>query len=259
MTIRRTVYSGVLVAFYAFAFLALPTAAHATVVAQHTGAADPTTEGWFASGPFVNVATGAVFNDNGSGFDAWMVDDNSTSSLGVYSRNVSAGEVATGTSSGWTMSSNLRVIDTPGGSIVNDGSPSISYRDGSKSWQMHFETTVGGLNVFLLTNVGVAGHTISVSGSADDYHLYELIFDSADGKADLFIDGALAFSDYEGANLVSAANISFGTGSTATLGQGNYNTVSLEVDTAVVPEISSWLIFAAGLVGLGAVRRRLSA
>ena len=58
---------------------ALGSAAQAATLYVHEGAANPVTEGWSAhTGTGGGTTASAVYNDAGSGFDAWAVDDNST-------------------------------------------------------------------------------------------------------------------------------------------------------------------------------------
>ena len=52
-----------------------PESANGAALYSHSGATDPTSEGWIAGGAGVGVTTGTVFNDLGSGTDAWFVNE----------------------------------------------------------------------------------------------------------------------------------------------------------------------------------------
>lgn len=49
----------------------------AAALVSHSGAADPTGEGWVQAFGAIPPTVGPVVNDLGSGLDAWIVDDNS--------------------------------------------------------------------------------------------------------------------------------------------------------------------------------------
>lgn len=54
--------------------------AHRTMaeIIAHTDSADPTTEGWTSAAGAGGVSVSAVMDDQGSGIDAWSVNDFST-------------------------------------------------------------------------------------------------------------------------------------------------------------------------------------
>lgn len=64
-------------------------------VIEHAGASDPTTEGWSATA-FVNTSAGPVLDDQGSGVDAWFVDDDGTAigDVGWYRYELTGQQVA---------------------------------------------------------------------------------------------------------------------------------------------------------------------
>jgi hypothetical protein len=241
--------------------------ANAALIALHDGATDPTTEGWvFQSNLPSGISIGPVINDLGTGIDAWAVDDNSLSANGRYSSAISDEQVMKATTLGWMLSTRLRSVQIPDPDstlqtrdVTDDGSPGIAFRDGTRSWSLHFETTAtDDLNVYLMTDVAVPGSRdgipVPIAGGAGSYHLYDIVYDPLDGNADFFVDGALTFSDWMGAPL-ALQGLYFGAGTTPALGHGNFNLVRFQV--VPIPP-AAWL-FGSGLLGLVGVARRKAA
>lgn len=230
----------VLVPIVATALALLPgfaLTASALVVIEHAGANDPVSQGWGASG-FTNVAVGPVVNDLGSGFDAWKVDDNGTAigDAGFYTFVPGPAQLTQAATWGWKLSTRLRVVEAPdpvGGapSILFDGSPFVSYRDGARSWQLHFGAQADGDPIVHLATAfapNPAGTTIVLDGAGPGYHLYELVYDPVTQTADLLVDGAVVHTGYPGAPLTQTF-VLFGAGSSCCLGWGNFNLVRLDI------------------------------
>lgn len=129
----------------------------AAVLFEHTGSADPTTEGWSIGGsgtPGSNgVYTGPIINDVGSGLDAWYVND--TASFGgsnqSYYGSLTSGQVTQASTNGWTLSTTIRI---PNASETAAYSPFILYRDGEISWDVAFGSTSGGDPIVKLITSG---------------------------------------------------------------------------------------------------------
>jgi len=245
------------------AALGLGVPAGAVTLYEHTGANDPLTEGWLEAIVFVQTSVGPVLDDQGSGFDAWFVDDNGTAGgdAGFYEGPLTAGEVASGESGGWTLSARLRSVDVPdpapgAPAVGEDAAPFVSYRDGVTTWQLHFQTEdTGDLTIYLGTDFIVpAGLTHTIVGGAPDYHLYELVFDPGTGLATLSVDGAEVIADFPGAPFAQPTpRIAWGSGTSGSTGQGNFNLVRFEL---AVPEPSGPLLLLAGGAVLLATRLR---
>ncbi len=242
------------------------TPALSVVLFEHLGAIDPATEGWTPEGNFSGVATGPLIDDAGSGFDAWMVDDNSLTGSGYYDAIPTPAEIVDAATLGWTLSARLRTVQIPDPDpsqqtrpLAEDGSPGVVYRDGTRSWHLTFGTESNGDLTVCLQTVSTPGSrvcsAISIPGGAFDYHLYSLVFDPSDGLADLFIDGALAFTDYGGSSLAET-RVSFGGRGTPALGQANFNLVRFEINRTAVPEPTTLALMGLGLAGIGYKRRQ---
>ncbi|MGK7876463.1 MAG: PEP-CTERM sorting domain-containing protein [Xenococcaceae cyanobacterium] len=238
--------------------------AKAIVLFEHTGSADPTTEGWtFRSTIAPGNSVDPVINDLGLGIDAWSTDDNSTESGSrlLYSQDTNASLNNDALTFGWKLSTNLRVIDIPDdpfGSIVT------GYRNETQSFQLLVGSdsngdvivTAGFLTIDELQPVTLSGV------SANEYHLYELVFEPASNTADIFLDGNLVIADYSGFNLPDASPsllknaVFFGSGSSADTGQANWNSVSFEIEQSV-PEPSTLLGLGLALgLGAGSLNRK---
>ncbi len=84
-----------------------------TVLFQHTGANDPTSEGWTHNVGTGGTSTGAVINDLGSGIDAWYIEDTSVAggSWESYTQVPDSAELAAASVYGWTLSTTLRMVN----------------------------------------------------------------------------------------------------------------------------------------------------
>lgn len=247
------------------ALLWLPLSANAAPLFQHLGASDPTTEGWTAVGAG-GVTTGPVLNDLGTGLDAWSTDDDLTVASGFNSRGYtgtpSAGDLADMASFGWTLSGRLRVVDadvvsanpvsTFGAAItmsVDDGMDLYSFQfgiDGSGNALVKAPT-----GTFIASNGHPIGTGPQFTATGSGYHLYTVVFDPVAGNVDLFIDGIEVLSNHEGL-ASSSPTVFFGAGDSQATGHANWN----EVTFSIVPEPSTALLTASGLLALAQARRR---
>jgi hypothetical protein len=236
-----------------------PAALPAEIIFEHTGNADPLTEGWtaFNAGGGGQVV-GPLTNDAGSGLDAWSMSDTSSALFTTlsYNQTPSPAQLNQASTLGWSYSVTIRI---PNSSDLAAASPFIAYRDGSRSWQLHFGSEADGDPIVQLHDGGGAhpnftGPTYTLQQAGSTYHTYALVFDPLDDSADLFVDGVERISDFPGFAL-AATTFGFGNGSSADTGQGNFNSVQF----MIVPEPESALLAAlgfAGLVGFAWPRKR---
>lgn len=224
----------------------------ASLVIQHSGSNNPTTEGWTAlPGAGGGVAVGAI-NDGGTA--AWFVDDNSTAlnTIFFYEHISSAAEIVQGNTFGWTLSTTLRVASDE--ALAFDGSPFVSYRDGVNGWQMNFGLNGSGDTIVRLFDGG-AGITHTLAGNAT-YNTFSLQYDPIAATADLFVNGAEVISNY-GGFATTQTRVIWGAGRSPDQGQGNFSDVSL----ATVPEPSSGALlslFGMSVIGTARCRRSIS-
>lgn len=245
----------------AVAALLLPLSASAAVVFQHHGASDPTGEGWAQTGPLGGagpIAEGPVVND--SGYDAWAVDDDSTSngSYLYFTQTPTDTQISDAAALGWALRSRLRVVDVPDtAATILDASVSLEYADGARRYTLVFGSDTDGDPIVTLITGQSTGTSHTLEGTGGGYHLYELVFDPVAGSADLFVDGVEQISDYGGhTHQAGVKRVSFGGASSPDTGHGRYNLVEFTVFSEAVPSLSppAILVLSSGLLAIGARR-----
>ena len=207
--------------------------ASANTVIVHSGSTNPTTEGWTAQPGYanpLNVTVGPVVDGTTA---AWLADDQSTAlgSWYLYKRAISATEVADGLDDGWRLSVTLRVV-SDAGQAGQMGSPFLEYSDGQRFWQMMFGLDGAGNTQVRLSqgasppndvNFGPL-HTVPADGT---FHTYELVYDPATKRANLFVDGVAAYCGYAGWAVADSPHVWWGAGKSYDAGRGNFSHVSL--------------------------------
>lgn len=131
-----------------------------TIVIEHSGNADPTTEGWDDPGVGSAVTAGPVTND--FGLDAWFVNDASTapgSGARVYLFMPPADVVSEALTSGWVLTARLRVVNI---SDLPDRALFVEFIDGTTRWRMDFGSQADGDPIVLLQTGVSGGGTIRV-------------------------------------------------------------------------------------------------
>lgn len=231
-------------------WICLASASQAAVIFSHNGAMDPTTEGFINSDPGIGVTTGPIIDDNGTGLDAWFVDDDSLvhGSAVIYrSSTLSTSAVTEALSSGWTLAVNLRVIEGPSKGFF-DGL-TAQFVTGSQAFGMTFDMESDNDPTVSLTN----GTSFTLEGAGNqDYNLYKLVYDPLAGSADLFVNGTEKISDYGGSSTSAPAKVNWGGNASNGTGRGHFN--SLEF--AIIPEPSASLLVGLSLVVYLCRRRR---
>ena len=235
------------------------------IIAQHSGASDPTTESWtyLKSGPTTPII-GPVTNDQNSGVDAWSVALSSTSTnvteavyLGGSPTNVNAA-----LTNGWELTANLRFPVLPQNSFffINlNLSPLIGSLTPT-GYALIFSPGQGGLTYELSSSIigGMIHGTAPPALLSDptDYHLFQIQYDPVSKSADLFIDGSQKISNFVGTVGDNSPIVEWtmSTSSTATPNVCQVNVNYLQL--AVVPEPSTLTLLALGVVGLLFVLRR---
>lgn len=228
--------------------------ANATVIISHLGANDPTTEGWTQNGsdPLVNV--GPSINDGGTGLDAWIVDDNGTSSgdFTSYSASLTAPEVTEAFSRGWILSGTIRVADA---NDSLDQAISLLLNTGTQRYHLTFGSDSDGDAIVQVCETGLCesgdGTSFTSEGLGSAFIEYELIYNPIAGNADLFVNGVEQISDYTGIASATPARVLFGSSSSNDTGDGRFNAVQF----TIVPTPSAVFSILLGLGILGYRKR----
>lgn len=228
---RKGFLSGAAVAA-GLAVLSLGVAANAAIV-LHSGANDPTTEGWtFDVLDAGNISTGGITNDNGSGFDAWYVNDNSPTGYGLYYKSLSPSDQTTLTGNDWVGSLRLRMT---GPNLPESGEVAFNMDlgPGNKRFLVYFGTNASSDTKYQFYDAGGNLFQTNTGLNGTNYHLYEFKYKQATAKMDVYIDGNLYLSDWSGIAGTTQngpnGNVLFGSGAGGPKGQGNYNLVQVAV------------------------------
>ena len=238
------------VAIISAAFLMFVAQANSATIFEYTGSGDPTGQGWSAFGGS-GTSSGPVGPEN-----AWNVNDSSLAvgSTLFYSQTPTAGNQADGASNGWSLSTRLKMVT---------GNPSglntifVDYIDGATQWLMFFSTSLDGDTIVSAQTASGPFDSFEVNGSAGQYNDYSMVFDPLSGTADLFVDGVEQISNYGGISQ-AFSRVAWGAGADNGTGEANFESVTFDVASAVVPEPGTLLIFGLGLIGLGLTRHRVT-
>jgi hypothetical protein len=236
--------------------------AHASIVFSHSGNADPTTEGWSVVEPALvtgpRPATSPVSNDQGSGLDAWSIDDTSLAAgtTWTYTQSPSAADNSQATSLGWTLRANLR-IGNLSDSVGNAGSIILEYANGTTAYRLALGSEADGDPIALLWDGGTdpndsriaTGTFFTLQNGGAGYHLYEMVYDPFANSVDLFIDGIERVSNYAGISSSLFNRVAWGSAASSDTGQSNWNQVQFEITAVPLP--AALPLFFSGLLGFG--------
>ena len=249
--------------------------AQAGVVANHSGSADPETEGWEKD--FYNIDpyyayTSALSPDTGYGVDAWQIDCGSGGSSiggkGMYQISDGGGwgpgwngVGADPWNDGFALSANVRMVydkdPVLNGSFMvgirGDAQYQLRLQAVAKPGQGDFDGTNGDLQLRIYFSGGLTSwETI---GDQQAYHKIDLVYDAGAGSADIYIDDssvALQNDLSPAADGWDGGRVYFGQPDNGDGARGttNFNSVYLNV----VPEPAAMIML--GLGGLALIRRR---
>lgn len=240
-------------AFWATAFLTCRFA-DAAIVAEHSGATNPATEG-FVVPPGYNDGNGKpVYNDLGLGINAWNINGSWCCSGEIYELN--ATQEAALTANDWLLTATFRDLST---------TSSGSY--GPNSYGGFVTVGVGGLRFSI--DIHSDGHgdqvlapdpfsgppnypTYTIKGLGMNYATFEVAYDAATKTANYYVDGNEVLSDVHGYTNFYENWFAFG-------GQdSNFNLVELQSDTTITPEPAEFALVGGGMLALAAfIRRRI--
>jgi hypothetical protein len=210
-------------------------------IPSHNGSADPTTEGFTASG---DTSMGSAGADN------WFIHDQSPSNHLYYYNNFSSAALP----ANWRMTANVKVSNC--GSTLTEWA-TFGLSDASRSWFF----TVAVWPQFGIYGLYYRTPTSFSQGFAftnpDQFHTFTIDRNSAASSIDVYLDGVKkgTLSDSE---FPTSQDRVFEFGSLNDNGTYQCTADSRwgEVKIGVVPEPGSLMALGAGLMSLGAMLRR---
>jgi len=221
----------------------ISTSGQGTVLAQHLGSSDPTTEG-FSLSVSSDGSVGPVSNDHG--FDAWQTHNNG-GGFAYYVQALSPQQQAQVAGSDWVMSASLRIV-SPSSLGVAD-----ALTTGSELFQLFFGSTPNGDPFVQIDSPGNPKFVLTGAGST--YNTYQLKYDSMSGTAGLWVDGVEEANNIPGIPNIQTAEAFWGLGQSAGP-TANWSQFSL---TAVPePSTTCLLLFGGGAMALRLRARRPS-
>ncbi len=213
---------------------------HAAVIIDHTGAADPTTEGWAQTSGGGTSAT-ALSPDGATGFDAWQTSDTSSSagSVRFYAHTLAPSELTDATTLGWRMSATLR-LPTADQSV--DEGVSFDFGVTNQIYRVIFGTSAGGDTIVAPGRTADNPTQTTITGL--DYHTYSLTYDPNTDKVAFAIDGVVEDADVSAftPNIPGNGRARFGALGSGSTGVGNWHSVTFEI----IPEPASMALMALG-------------
>jgi hypothetical protein len=227
--------SKILAAIVLCGVLVCAATANATLIAQHYGDTDPTTEGWTAD----NTSTITV----GPGSDSKPYWDTKATSpnWGRYVVNPTTAQAAEGNTNGWTM--NITVAPL-GGSTSNPTQEVGYYNGNSTNNRWIFQIAVGsGYSSYVMLNSTLIA---TLPGDAG-YHTWTEVYDPTTQLVAISMDGGPTLASIAGQTHANAPFFYFGCAEGSS-GEAQWNQVSLATNS--IPEPSAVILLGTGVLGL---------
>lgn len=227
--------------------------ANATIIAEHSGATNPATEG-FVVPPGYNSGHGApVYNDLGLGINAWNINGVWCCSGEVF--EFTAADQAELSTTDWVLTVKMRDLSTASsgsyGPNSYGGGVTVGFEGVRFSVDIHSD---GHGDQVLAPDPFAAGPTYTIAGLGTNYALFQVAYDPATKTADYYVNGAEVLSGIKGYTNYYAPWLFFGDE------DSNFNLVELQtgvtIPSSVVPEPSTWALFGIGCVVAGTFARR---
>lgn len=225
---------------FALSFLLLsidPARAQGLLVAQHSGSADPISEGFSLATIGRQAHVGPVTGD--MGMNAWATTVSNVNNNIVYQYNLTPEQQSQFVGSDWVLSLRLRVVASSG--IFGNNFANV--RDGSGSFYM-FIGSESNRDPLVVVGDTSLSPTYILQGGGPGYHDYQLRYTASAGAANLWIDGVERLTGLQPDQAIQAGF--FWGENQAGPSQANWNLVSLQV----APEPAPVALF---FIGLSAV------
>jgi hypothetical protein len=235
------------------------------LVIQHSGANDPTTEGWTDSNATMtsSIVAAPVTNDANTGMNAWSLSYPGLAFPRYYSAFLNSQEVTSAATFGWELTADLRIPTiSPGVNFTVDVNlPNVSppfLPAATSGYTLNFNSdSPGGITVSFHGYAGGNSTSFDLQNPTD-YHFYQIIYNPVAKNADLVVDGIEQVENLTGGTS-GGAEIDWGTsfvgdGTLPSItGQANFNLVQFDI----VPEPSTLTLLGLGSLGF-LLRRRFA-
>ena len=230
------------------------TSSRGDFIIAHSGATDPTTEG-FGQLTVPPPSTAApLINDQGN--DAWSITGTGQASQVVYTSGpFSPAQNADIANQGFELTLTARPVQALALPYDNLNPVVISgaaVDTGARRFDVQLGLDANGDTVVVLpTSISIGpggsiyapGPNYTLVGSGSSYHVYRLVYDPATQLADLIVDGVERLSNYAG-HTTNVVDFGLMWGAYSG-GQGNFSLV--ELASTAIPEPSALLLAATGL------------
>ena len=215
--------------------------AHAAIIAEHSGATNPSTEGFVVPSGYDDGNGKPVYNDLGLGINAWNINGSWCCSGEAYELS-SAQETAL-TANDWVMTAYFRDLSTTcsGSFGPNSCGGGVTVGVGGLRFSIGLHSDGHGDQV-LAPDPFAGSPTYTIKGLGMNYALFQVAYDAATKTANYYVNGKEVLTDIHGYTDYYENQLFFG-------GQdSNFNLVELQSDTTLTstPEPATL-----ALVGLG--------
>ncbi len=210
-----------------------------TATSQPAGPVDPVsaTGGYWVPTTNLNngMLTNAIVDDMSTGLNAWQItDQNVLSSGGVldYRMKIDQGSDNFAHTNGWRLMARTRFVDS---FMSTAADQAVIYCDtglGIRYGILFSQDSNGDLNAALL-----GGSTYVLTSDTFSYHTHVLAYDPATGLVSYYFDGQLIVSSYTGQAASGYDGVAFGSASSTSTGQMNYNLVQFDVLNGAKPQV----------------------
>ena len=232
----------ILIGFVALAIVGLCLApiAHATIICAHSGQTDPTTEGFTVDAAGTGTPTIGPGND---GEDYWGI----AVTDGRYNYNYGLTAAQLADPGGWHASARVKALKA-----VANMDQAFFVRDYIDTYAMllHGGPGVANPGVYMCDSNWQLGNLISSIDPTLAYHTYAIWYDPSITGVRYFVDGVEKATQTSAEAPHAWDQRKFVWGDNATDGDSSGHWAMARFETGQIPEPSTLVLFATGLVGL---------